>query len=136
MYCVSKIDRCRAFWQLYHIARWGEDEYAVTEEVKLHCFSEVRNIFRLLCNLKHLLYPDKTISPAATGVRLVALLVRDHRSHSVLCLRVHLFSSDLNLGHAAVPRIDRGVDALVTIRLGVGYVILHFASDGLPLRVY
>ena len=142
MYRVGKVERSGSHAQVHDLALGGEDEDLLVVEVDLERVEKLLGIVNLVVG--------RPVEAALEGVDLVVealgarcldrtrttrALIEPVRGDAVFGLLVHLVRADLNLKRARRGTDDRGVKALVVIRLGHVDIVFKAPRHGRPQRV-
>ena len=127
---VGKVERACSCRQILHVALGGEDEDLVLEEVELEPLHELRGVHHLALPIDQLSDPGELLVVPAVAAR--AFLVAPVRGDARLGDLVHMVGSDLNLERLGVGTDDRGVQALVHVRLGHGDVVVELPGYRTP----
>ncbi len=120
VYAVGEVDHRGALGQLHDVAFWGEHVDIVGEQVVFDVFDKLQRIPRVALHLQQPFHPGTGAGMAAFSNRMRRLpgFVEPVRGNSVIGHGFHFTGADLHLdGHAALAK-QRGVQTLVTIRLG------------------
>ena len=130
VYAVGEVEWSRPRRQLLQVALRRVHEHLVLEHVRLEGLDE------LLCPAHVALPFEKLPEPGhlllELFVRRRTFLVEPVRRDSVLREEVHLVSADLYLHGQGVLAQHGGVQRLVEVVLGIGYVVVELAREGPP----
>ena len=127
---IGKIDRSRALRQIDDIALGGEHIDPVLEDLGFHHLNEFPRILNVFLPVHH---PPQPLHARLEGFVLgTPILVAPVCGNPKLGLLVHLRGPDLHLELVPIIEIDRSVNALVIIVLGIGDVIVKLAGQRPP----
>ncbi len=132
---IGKVHRRRPAWQLHDAAFRGENVYLVREQVYLYMLDKLHRVIGPFPHFHQPLHP--AVDPVLVGAGHAAgfILVHPVRRNPVIGDMLHLLGTDLDLDIHVHPE-QSGVDGLVAIGLGHGYVILEAARKGFVEAVY
>ena len=134
---IGEIHRRGAGFQVHHMAVRGEHIDPVADQAVLELVDHgVGVVAQLVVPLQHLAQPgDALLVGAALAAGLAAFLVAPVGAHAELRFFVHVEGADLHLQHFALRAHHGGVQALVTVVLGAGDVVVELLGHVLPQRV-
>src|SRR5437867_3587574 len=118
----GEIDRRRALGQALHVTARREHEDLVLIEVDLQELEKLLRTVRILLELDELAEPRQMVIELVGT--LAVLLVQPVRGDTVLRRAVHVARADLDLVQLSGRPEHRGVQGLITVRLGARDVVL------------
>jgi hypothetical protein len=127
---IREVERRRVARQVLHVALGRKDEHLVLEEIELDALHELGGIGHLALPVDQLPHPGEllVVAPVAPTPLLVAPVGGDARLRHL----VHLVGPDLDLERLRLGADDRGVQALIHVRLGHGDVVVELARHRAP----
>ena len=129
---VGKVNGRGAGGQLHNVALGGIDEYLVVEQILLDRLDELVGAGRLPLPLQQLAHPGHLFLKTQVFVGSPALFVAPMGGHPILGDLVHFVGFYLHFQRLPPLAEHGGVQSLVHIFFGIGYIVVKLAGNGTP----